>query len=161
MMSYTNRVVFDAATTKIMMTFFIGVIDLEANTITYANAGHNPPWLYRNNGERYVLKSLMPKGNRLGESEEGDVYEETTVPMGPSDILFLYTDGLMENKNEAVEQYGKKRVREVVEGALPKGPLGVIEALKVAYRAFNGNVKMLDDDVTLAAIRIHTPLNQG
>jgi serine phosphatase RsbU (regulator of sigma subunit) len=161
MMSYTNRVVFDAATTKIMMTFFIGVIDLEENTITYANAGHNPPWLYRNNGERYVLKSLMPKGNRLGETEEGDTYEETTVPMGPGDILFLYTDGLMENKNEAVEQYGKKRVREVVEGALPKGPAGVIEALKVAYRAFNGDVKMLDDDVTLAAIRIHTPLNKG
>src|SRR5690606_14624329 len=44
MMSYTNRVVFDAAMTKIMMTFFIGVIDLETKTIRYANAGHNPPW---------------------------------------------------------------------------------------------------------------------
>lgn len=155
MMSYTNRVVYDAAMTKIMMTFFIGVIDLETQTITYANAGHNPPWLYRKNGERYELKSLLPKGNRVGEVEESGNYEEMTVAMEQGDILFLYTDGLMENTNDANEQYGKKRVKEVVNAALPGGPRGVIDALKVAYAKFNGAVKSLDDDVTLASIRIH------
>jgi len=95
MMSYANRVVFDAATTKIMMTFFIGVIDLETKTITYANAGHNPPWLFRKNEDRFVLKSLMPKGNRLGETEESGIYEETTLPIEQGDILVMYTDGLM------------------------------------------------------------------
>lgn len=155
MMSYTNRVVYDAAMTKIMMTFFIGVIDLDTGSITYANAGHNPPWLFRKNGERYQLKSLVAKGTRVGEREDAGAYEEMTVPIDIGDILFLYTDGLMENTNPGNEQYGKKRVKAVVEGALKGGPRGVIEALKVAYMEFNGNAKALDDDVTLASIRIH------
>lgn len=156
MMAYANRVVFDAAMTKIMMTFFIGVIDLDAKTITYANAGHNPPWLFRKNGERYQLKSLVPKGNRVGEREESGAYEEMSAPIDQGDILFLYTDGLMENTNPQKEQYGKKRVKEVVESALAGGPRGVIDALKAAYTQYNGGAKALDDDVTLASIRIHT-----
>lgn len=156
MMSYANRVVFDAATTKIMMTFFIGVIDLETKTITYSNAGHNPPWLYGKNGDHYQLKSLMPKGNRVGEVEESGNYEEIAVPINAGDILVLYTDGLMENTNTSGEQYGKKRVKAVVDGALSGGPRGVIDALRIAYMNFNGPEKALDDDVTLAAIRVHT-----
>jgi sigma-B regulation protein RsbU (phosphoserine phosphatase) len=156
MMSYTNRVVFDAAMTKIMMTFFIGVIDLETKTITYANAGHNPPWLFRKNGERYQLKSLVPKGTRVGEREESGAYEEMSAPIDVGDILFLYTDGLMENTNPEKEQYGKKRAKAVVEAALEGGPRGVIDALKASYMQYNGSEKALDDDVTLASIRIHT-----
>jgi len=158
MMSYTNRVVFDAAMTKIMMTFFIGVIDLEAKTITYANAGHNPPWLFRKNGERFQLKSLVPKGTRVGEREESGAYEEMSAPMDVGDILFLYTDGLTENTKPGVEreQYGKKRAKAVVEGALAGGPRGIIDALKVSYMEYNGDAKAIDDDITLASIRIHT-----
>lgn len=156
MMSYANRVIYDAAITKIMMTFFIAVVDLEEKTISYSNAGHNPPWLFKKNGDSYLLKSLVSKGNRLGEVEESGLFTETTVPIQIGDILFLYTDGLMENKNTGGEQYGKKRVRAVVEGNLVLGPKGMIEALKKAYAEFNGTEKTLDDDVTLAAIRIHT-----
>jgi sigma-B regulation protein RsbU (phosphoserine phosphatase) len=159
MMSYTNRVVFDAAMTKIMMTFFIGVIDLDAKTITYANAGHNPPWLFRKNGEKYQLKSLVPKGTRVGEREESGAYEEMSIPIDQGDILFLYTDGLTENTNPENVQFGKKRVKEVVEGALKDGPRGIIDALKVAYMKYNGDAKALDDDITLASIRIHTNPN--
>lgn len=156
MMSYANRVVFDAATTKIMMTFFVGVIDLDTKTITYSNAGHNPPWLFRKDGERYQLKSLMPKGNRVGEVEESGNYEEMAAPIEEGDILVLYTDGLMENRNGTTgEQYGKKRAKIIVEGALSGGPRGIIDALKSAYMEFNGTEKALDDDVTLASIRIH------
>lgn len=154
LMSYANRVIFDAATTKIMMTFFIGVVDLDTKTITYSNAGHNPPWLFRKNGERYVLKSLVPKGNRLGETEESGLYEEMSVPMEEGDILLMYTDGLMENKNlQSGEQYGKKRAKQVVEGALPSGPQAVLDALIKDYREYNEG-KHLDDDVTLATVRI-------
>lgn len=157
MMSYANRVVFDAATTKIMMTFFIGVIDLETKTITYANAGHNPPWLFKWNGEKFAMKSLVPKGNRLGETEESGPYEEATLPIEYGDILVMYTDGLMENKNlQTQEQYGKKRAKQVVESALPNGPQGVIQALINDYRAYNEG-KHLDDDVTLAAVRLLPP----
>ncbi|MBI2712621.1 MAG: SpoIIE family protein phosphatase, partial [Bdellovibrio sp.] len=47
MLSYANRVVFDASQGSIMMTFFIAVIDGAKGTVTYANAGHFPAWLFR------------------------------------------------------------------------------------------------------------------
>ena len=42
MLSYANRVIYDASLAKIMMTFFIGVIDFSSGKLTYASAGHNP-----------------------------------------------------------------------------------------------------------------------
>jgi sigma-B regulation protein RsbU (phosphoserine phosphatase) len=153
MMSYANRVVFDAATTKIMMTFFIGVIDLDAKTLTYSNAGHNPPWLFRHNGERFVLNSLLSKGNRLGEVVESGEYEEMTVPMGVGDILVMYTDGLVENTNLEGTQFGKKRTKVIMEENLKLGPQGIIDGLIQGYKHFTQG-KSLDDDITLAAIKI-------
>jgi sigma-B regulation protein RsbU (phosphoserine phosphatase) len=79
-----------------------------------------------------------------------------SAPIDVGDILFLYTDGLMENTNPEKEQYGKKRAKAVVEAALEGGPRGVIDALKASYMQYNGSEKALDDDVTLASIRIHT-----
>lgn len=155
MMSYTNRVVYDAAQTKIMMTFFIGVIDFDAKTITYANAGHNPPWLFKKGESKFTLKSLTPKGERVGEKPEAGNYEEATLPFIPGDILFLYTDGLMENTPPtSKEQYGKKRAKQVVESFLDQGPLAVLEGIKKSYQEYNGPTKHLDDDVTLATIRL-------
>jgi serine phosphatase RsbU (regulator of sigma subunit) len=154
MMSYANRVVFDAATTKIMMTAFIGVVDLDKGTLTYANAGHNPPWLFQKNETGFKLKSLVAKGQRLGETEESGVYDEVTVPIGAGDLLLLYTDGLMENTGPDGNQYGKKRAKNVAEAALGLGPQGVLEALKSDSEVFNGIEKPLDDDLTLVAFRM-------
>ncbi|HUP58565.1 MAG TPA: SpoIIE family protein phosphatase, partial [Bdellovibrionota bacterium] len=47
MLHYADQVVYEASAAKIMMTMFIGLIDFDQRTLTYANAGHNPPWLFQ------------------------------------------------------------------------------------------------------------------
>ena len=153
MLSYANRVVHDAASGQLMMTFFVCVIDFSAKTLTYSNAAHNPPWLYSYAGGKYSQKSLISTGQRLGETRDVPTYEEKTVPIDVNDILFLYTDGLPEGKNVAGEQFGKKHVRTVVEENLSEGPEHIISQLIVAYTAHNGD-KALDDDITLAVAKI-------
>ena len=69
------------------------------------------------------------------------------------DILFLYTDGLMEGKNRAGDMYGKKRTRKLVETSLQRGPEQLIRTLMSDFKKHNEG-KVLDDDVTLAAARI-------
>jgi serine phosphatase RsbU (regulator of sigma subunit) len=150
MLSYASRVVHDAGAGRIMMTFFLGVLDFDARMLTYASAGHNPPWLFRNSGGKYGLKSLTGYGQRLGEARDVPAYDEQSVEFGPDDILFLYTDGLIEGKNKAGEQYGKKRTRKMVEAALAGGPERLISSLMKDFLAHNTG-KPLDDDVTLAA----------
>jgi sigma-B regulation protein RsbU (phosphoserine phosphatase) len=153
MLSYANRVIYDASLGKIMMTFFVAVIDFEQNIISYASAGHNPPWLFKKEGETFTLKSLTAVGLRLGETREAPPFEEKSMPIGLGDIIFLYTDGLTEGKNTADEMYGKKRVRKSVESNLAQGPEKIISQLIEDFLMHNGG-KPLDDDVTIAAIKI-------
>ena len=61
------------------------------------------------------LTSLVSKGTRAGEGRDAPNYAEKSIDLVPGDILFLYTDGLMEGMNAKGEMYGKKRSREVVE----------------------------------------------
>ncbi len=153
MLAYANRVVHEAASGQIMMTFFSCVLDFDTQTLTYASAGHNPPWLFQRKGEGFKLNSLTPEGPRVGESPDIEPYPEKTLPFSAGDMLVLYTDGLPEGKNTADEQFGKKRLRKLVEGSVAAGPQAVIDAIMGEFMPFNEG-KDLDDDVTLAVARI-------
>lgn len=150
MLSYANRVIYDAAAGKIMMTFFAGVIDFSEQKMTYASAGHNPPWLLTREGSSFNLKSLTSKGVRLGENRDTGDYEEQTISVAPGDLLFLYTDGILEGKNMRGEDYGKKRMRQLAIESAAGGPSALIAKLVEDFKKHNGT-KPLDDDVTLAA----------
>ncbi|OFZ82274.1 MAG: hypothetical protein A2603_01145 [Bdellovibrionales bacterium RIFOXYD1_FULL_55_31] len=157
MLAYANRVIYDASQGKIMMTFFAGTIDFSAMTLTYASAGHTPPWLFRKEGASHALKSLVSRGVRLGEVRDCDNFDEKVEPLRKNDILFLYTDGLLEGTNKEGVMYGKKRARELFERTLigaTENPLErVIEDLKKDFMLHNTG-KSLDDDLTLAAMMI-------
>jgi sigma-B regulation protein RsbU (phosphoserine phosphatase) len=152
MLSYANRVIYEAANGKIMMTFFVGVIDFDMNTLTYSSAGHNPPWLFKKGEGSFQMKSMVASGMRLGEQRENNGFEEKTVPISPEDILFLYTDGLIEGKDNGGEMYGKKRAKKMIESLLVKGPESIISGLMGDFLGHNGD-KALDDDVTLAILQ--------
>jgi sigma-B regulation protein RsbU (phosphoserine phosphatase) len=154
MLSFANRVIHEAAHGKIMMTFFVATLDFRAGKLTYSSAGHNPPWLFKKSGDKYVLKSLTAVGQRLGEEADNSAYEEHTLDIAEGDILFLYTDGLTEGKNLDGEMYGKKRVKRVMEAEVSQGPYQSLQTLTREFMNHNGE-KPLDDDVTLAVIEMY------
>jgi sigma-B regulation protein RsbU (phosphoserine phosphatase) len=149
MLQFANRSIYEAGNQKIMMTFFIGVIDFENRTITYSSAGHNPPWLFKRDGAAFTLKSMMATGMRLGESQTPPPFEEKSMPLERGDMIFLYTDGLMEGRSSAGEMFGKKRVRKVVEANLAQGSETAVSSLMGEFLSYNAG-KELDDDVTVA-----------
>jgi serine phosphatase RsbU (regulator of sigma subunit) len=154
MLSLANRVVYDSAHGKIMMTFFVAVLDFDAHALQFASAAHNPPWLFSKNADgTYKMSSLVAKGQRLGEARDGESYESKTIEFKQGDTLFLYTDGLLEGKNLAQEQYGKKQARKILESVMNKEPTQVLNELVLDFMSFNEG-KALDDDVTLVLARI-------
>jgi serine phosphatase RsbU (regulator of sigma subunit)/HAMP domain-containing protein len=154
MLSYANRVVHEASAAKIMMTFFVGVIDFDTGKMRYASAGHNPPWVFKKDEKgSFTLNSLAANGTRLGEAMNAAPFEEKSIQVAPGDILFMYTDGLTEGKNHSGAMYGKKKVRKRVEASLARGPKAVVSDLMKEFLAHNGE-KPLDDDVTLAVASI-------
>jgi serine phosphatase RsbU (regulator of sigma subunit) len=103
-----NRAILESAQRRFAMTCFASVIDTKARTITYANAGHNLPYLVRGQGAE--LGNLTSRGNRLGDDVNSE-YEAKTTQLEAGDMLVWYTDGVVENDNPAGEQYGERRFR--------------------------------------------------
>lgn len=153
MLSVANRVVYDSAQGKIMMTAFVCILDFSTHMITFASAAHNPPWLFRKTQEGYRQMSLVARGRRLGEVQEAaEPFDVQQMPFEKSDTLFFYTDGLLEGKNKEGHSYGKKQVRRVIEDALDHDSKTLIATVISDFMGHNAG-KKLDDDVTLAVVR--------
>jgi sigma-B regulation protein RsbU (phosphoserine phosphatase) len=88
------------------ISFFYCVADAEVGLLSYANAGHFPPFLVRADGS---VERLSAGGAVLGVFPDG-VYEAGTVPFSAGDRLVLYTDGITEARNEADEEFGEPRL---------------------------------------------------
>jgi serine phosphatase RsbU (regulator of sigma subunit) len=157
MLSYANRVIYDASQGKIMMTCFLGIFDFKTNQFTYANAGHNPQWFYKKDGDTYKRESLSIPSVRLGENKDlNDIKSEVTT-FHPDDLLFLYTDGVIEGTNPRGEQFSKKKVGKIVDQQVVNGPKQLINTLMSDFLKHNTESKGLDDDVTLVALKIKQP----
>lgn len=106
-----NRAIYETSKARIMMTFFLGVIDLKTGVLTYANASHDPPYLIRRGQEPVSRKDLIPlmdvRGPRLGDKIDSK-YEETKVDLKRGDTLVFYTDGALDVKNGEGKAWGER-----------------------------------------------------
>jgi serine phosphatase RsbU (regulator of sigma subunit) len=150
-----NRAIFESAKRKFVMTCFASILDPRSRTITYANAGHNFPYLFRPSaGDGNDFQVLMSRGNRLGDLEESR-YDEKTQALQPGDVLVWYTDGIVECENDRGEEYGEKRFRAAIRRAADLGPLEMRESVVGAAGQFFGD-RARKDDITMVFARITT-----
>jgi serine phosphatase RsbU (regulator of sigma subunit) len=149
-----NYAIFESAKRKFVMTCFASIIDVRKRTITYANAGHNFPYLFRTGEDgKGDFGSLMIRGNRLGDLRESR-YEAKTTELLPGDILVWYTDGIVECENATGEEYGEKRFRASVRRAAALDSGEMRDAVVADAAAFFGETPR-KDDITMVVGRIH------
>ena len=86
-------------TDGIIGTAVCGFYNPASRELRWARAGHLPPVLVRA-GEARELS--LPQGLLLG-ADPGASYEEVTTSLRPGDALLLFTDGLIERRNEAID----------------------------------------------------------
>jgi serine phosphatase RsbU (regulator of sigma subunit) len=135
--------------TNMFVTSFYAVLDPKSGTLTYANAGHDLPYLHRGRGETEELRARgMPLGLMPGMGYE----EKQTILEGGASALF-YTDGLVEAHDPKGEMFGFPRLRvlvaehsDSVEGSLADFLLGELHS-------FVGEGWEQEDDITLLTLR--------
>jgi sigma-B regulation protein RsbU (phosphoserine phosphatase) len=136
----------DLSRTELLISMFYVRIDTQRCTLTYANAGHNNPLLYRCKQKEFI--DLDADGLVMG-VRKSVVFDEKEAKLEPGDILVLYTDGVIEAENVAGEQFGTDRLRRVIEthcGMHPKEIMGaVLQELTLFRRT---------DDVTMIIFKI-------
>lgn len=87
---------------------FYGDLDLLSRTLTFTNAGHNPPMLMRRDGE---CVRLDEGGCVIGAFDESN-YAERAIRLDQGDKLLLFTDGVTEARNSAGDEFGEERLQE-------------------------------------------------
>jgi serine phosphatase RsbU (regulator of sigma subunit) len=127
-------------------TAFFGVLGADG-TLTYCNAGHNPPMLIGARG----MRRLEEGGLILGMFEDV-AYEQGTVELDPGDIIVVFSDGVSEALNLQNEEFGEKRLQTVIERDLGVGPQDMLEQLLEAVRDFTKGA-VQNDDVTALVVR--------
>ncbi len=148
-----NRAILESAQRRFAMTCFASIIDPKARTITFANAGHNLPYLLRGSDGKGELGALTSRaGNRLGD-EATSTYESRLVELMPGDMIVWYTDGLVECDSPAGEQFGDRRFRTAVKRAAGLEAAAARDAIITEARAFYAESQR-SDDITMVVGRI-------
>jgi serine phosphatase RsbU (regulator of sigma subunit) len=157
-LSIVNSSVFEAGNAEIQMTAFLGIIDFKAKTLSYASAGHNPPWFaQKTENSPHKILSLISKSARLGEKSEISLPADITIPLAADDRILLYTDGWIEGENVQEEFYGKKRARKQLEKVLQSNPKPFLPELMKDFFLFVGD-QSFKDDVTIVSLKVKTTL---
>jgi sigma-B regulation protein RsbU (phosphoserine phosphatase) len=126
-------------------------------TLTYINAGHNPPLWRRRVGSdgSSAIERLEAGGLPLG-IEPGAVYQTGRVTLGPGDWLAIFTDGLVEATNDHDEEYGEQRVIACLQSGAADASISattLISQIMVGLDNFVGKNLPLADDVTCVLIK--------
>jgi sigma-B regulation protein RsbU (phosphoserine phosphatase) len=149
LLSGMNKAVLVTASNSLMMTAVIAVIDLANRKISYSNAGHNYPYIYRAS-TKTIIKLDNTSGFPLGFELES-LYDEAEVAFHYNDRLFLYTDGIIEARNKNEEEFGYDRMEAYLLNELGGHPEHARRGLVEAVRTFTG-VEEFEDDVTLLIV---------
>jgi len=145
----TNRRILMDTAADMFVTVFYGVLDPAAGTLTYCNAGHNPPYLLSGqNGN--AVRVLRRTGMALGVLENM-TWEQETVRLAPGDALVLYTDGITDAEDENGTFFGQERLLEAVQASRGRSAREVQDALIERVHAFAGLAPQFDD-ITLMIV---------
>ena len=136
--------------TNMFVTCFYAILDPKSATLSYANAGHDLPYLHRN-GEAEELRARgMPLGLMPGMS-----YEEGEVSLEEGGCVLFYSDGLVEAHNPQGEMFSFPRLRALIAEHGEERSLG--EFLMKELYSFVGEGWQQEDDITLLTLRRSAP----
>jgi len=94
---------------SLFVTLFLGILNTSTGEVEYVNAGHNYPFIIKNNGTVNELENThcIPLGIIINSS-----ITQNSFKLDHGDTIFLYTDGISEAFNIEDEQYSIKRIAE-------------------------------------------------
>lgn len=146
-----NRQVHAASLADRYATLFYGVFDSATRTLQYVNAGHNPPVVIRREGSSLLLAAA---GVPLGIFADS-TYARETVRLSAGDVILAYTDGVVEARNPAGEEWGIEGLRQSVSerGGAAQSAEDVVGKVFTALDNFSQGQQR--DDVTVAVMRVY------
>jgi len=131
------------------VTLLIMLWHPDSRVITMANAGVFPPIVCR---QGQILKQRV-EGIPLGLLDDRH-YDQVALPLQPGDVLFLYSDGITEQRNLDGEEYGRARVYRLLESYWDQPPQRIAEVVFDDLDRFRASADIVDDQ-TVIVFKVH------
>jgi sigma-B regulation protein RsbU (phosphoserine phosphatase) len=147
MVSELNQQLYATTSPEKYATFFFAIYDQQTGSMTYTNAGHLQPVLFRDG----VATPLDVNGTVVG-AFPSPKYEESKLELRSGDLLLCYTDGITEPENEYGEMFGEERLIELVAKNSDRDEAQIIQSVMERVREWTG-VPELSDDMTVLLAR--------
>lgn len=145
-----NRQIFHCTESEKFATLFLGILDSESHTLYYSNAGHEYPiWITADNSFTRLTSGGIP----LGIFEE-QVFEEGSIEFMPGDKLIVYSDGIIDSRNQEDEPFGLHTLEKLLYeySKIPCDQL--MENIFTASLNHNTNQQLFDDMTMIVLSRI-------
>jgi len=153
-MAKVNYLLWESIERNQFVTAFYGILDTGNRTLSYANAGHNPPLLLNAKGEsRFIERGGLPLG-----MFRDTRYHQYYLSFVPGDVLVLYTDGVTEATNPAGEEFGRDRLAKAVAATAGLTARDLIISLQNEVLSWTDG-KGASDDITFFVIKAR-PINE-
>jgi sigma-B regulation protein RsbU (phosphoserine phosphatase) len=144
-----NDTIYNNTPSDKFITFFWGKFNPDTGVLTYVNAGHNPPFLYRK--EDGSISELQEGGLLLGAMPSMMPYESGEVKLQSGDMIVMFTDGLTEVFDAQEEEFGEERLAQVVKKHVHLPAKEFTEHMVDAVMQFSSGVQY--DDITSLVLR--------
>jgi serine phosphatase RsbU (regulator of sigma subunit) len=131
------------------VTLFYGILDPRSGTVTYCNAGHNPPYLLNADGLQPLPTTGLPLGI-VGDTS----WEVNTAQIPPGDALVLYTDGVTDAQGQDGAMFGQDRLLRVLRACRGRSAREMEEAVLSAIHEFVGDAPRFDDLTLMVVARV-------
>ncbi|GAB5518064.1 MAG: hypothetical protein RhofKO_03150 [Rhodothermales bacterium] len=149
-----NRALSGSLDRNVFISVVYGLLDVEQEELILARAGHCPVATINLQGEARYLRS---RGMGLG-LDRGRLFRhalaEERIPLQPGDVFVLYTDGIVESRNAAGEEYGYDRLLDALKAHRHEDADDLHHALIDDLQRFTGH-DYYDDDMTLLVLKWH------
>lgn len=134
------------------VTAFICVLDVRSGEVQFVNAGHNCPFVQKQDG---AFEMFRAKANLVFGLMEDVPYREQTLTLNPGDSIYLYTDGVTEALNPEQELFGDGRLYEILNRhrAQAGEPETFVQAIYREVQAFADGEPQADDITMLYVTR--------
>lgn len=149
---HANRALAPSLERQTFISAIYGILDTRTEQITLARAGHCPAAYINLHGETRLLRS---RGLGLGLDRTdrfGAILAEERISLSPGDVLVLYTDGVVENRNGDGEEYGYERLTHALAANRHEDADDLHSAIVQDLQSFSGDLAY-GDDMTLVILK--------
>jgi steroid delta-isomerase-like uncharacterized protein len=151
-LAQVNETLLARIPSNMFVTCFYAILDPKSASLSYANAGHDLPYLRRRGGD---AEELRARGMPLGLMSRMS-YEEGEASLREEDSVLFYSDGLVEAHDPKGEMFGFPRLRALVaEDSEEERPL--VDFLMEELYSFVGEGWEQEDDITLLTLKRSSP----